>query len=172
MALSKLGIDIVRPRSFAAAPPIGRGVTDSTTPHTALVRGPAAIHRQGRACDRCSSLARQEDGKRAKLFDRRKTLVRLLCQQDVADDLFARNAVRLGLALNLGLNKRRIDIAWAYGIASDALLGGLERGDFGETDNAVLRCDVGRLERRCDQTMRRRDIDDAAPLVLEHRRER
>jgi hypothetical protein len=36
MVLSELDIDIVRPRSFGAAPPIGRGLTDSTPRRTPL----------------------------------------------------------------------------------------------------------------------------------------
>ena len=76
------------------------------------------------------------------------------------------DAVRLGLALDLRLDQRRVDVAGADRVAGDAVLGRLQRRDLGEADDAVLGRHIGRLERRGDQAVRRGDIDDAAPLVL------
>jgi hypothetical protein len=60
----------------------------------------------------------------------------------------------LGLAVDLSFDQRRIDLAGADCVAGDAVLGG----------------DVGRLERRGDEPMRGRDIDDAPKPVRAHRR--
>ena len=49
--------------------------------------------------------------------------------------------------------------------------GGLERRHLGEPDDAVLGCDIGRLEGRADETMRRSDIDDAAEAIAAHDRQ-
>ena len=87
------------------------------------------------------------------------------------DDLLAGNSMDLGLAVDLGLDQRGINVTRADRVAGDALLGGLQRRNLGQADDAVLRGDIGRLERRCDQPMRGRDIDDAAKLVLAHRRQ-
>src|SRR4051794_39428402 len=62
----------------------------------------------------------------------------------------------------------RPDIAGADGVAGDAVLGALERRDLGEPDQPVLGGDVGRLERRGDQPVRRGDIDDPAETALLH----
>ena len=47
-----------------------------------------------------------------------------------------------------------------------------QRGDLGQADDAVLGRDIGRLERRRDEPVCRSDVDDAAELVLAHRRQR
>ena len=62
----------------------------------------------------------EEHGKRAELLDGGEALVRLLREQHVADHLLARNAVRLGLAVDLRLDQRRVDIAGADRVAGDA----------------------------------------------------
>src|SRR5262245_20448267 len=113
-------------------------LSSSTTARGELVRGPAAVDRQCNSSDRRRRFAREKDGERAEFIDRGKALVRLLREQDVADHLFARNAVRLGLAVDLRLDQRRVDVARAGGVAGDALFGGLQRGDFREADDAVL----------------------------------
>ena len=66
------------------------------------------------------------------------------------DDRFAGNPVRPGLAVDLGLDQRRVDVAGADRIAGDAFFGGLQRCDLGQADDAVLGGDIGRLEGRCD----------------------
>src|SRR5215204_4171833 len=68
------------------------------------VCGPAAVDRQRRPGDRGRGLAREEDGERPNLLDRREALVRLLGEEHVADDLFARDAVRLRLGFDLSLD--------------------------------------------------------------------
>jgi len=108
---------------------------------------PTAIHRQCRTCDRRRGRARKEDHERAEFIDRRETPVRLLREQDVADDLFARNAMGLGLAVDLRLDQRRIHIARTDGVAGDAVFGGLERRDLRQAEDAVLGGNVGRFER-------------------------
>ena len=85
-------------------------------------------------------------------------------------DLLARHVVRLGLAVDLRLDQRRPDIAGADGVAGDAGFGDFERRHLGEADDAVLGRDIGRLERRGDEAVRRGDVDDAAPLARPHRR--
>ena len=84
----------------------------------------------------------------------------------------ARDAVRLRLAFDLRLDERRPDVARADGVAGDALLGGLERRHLGQADDAVLGRDVGGLEGRGDEPVRRGDVDDAPPPVRAHRRQR
>src|SRR5262249_59385481 len=96
-----------------------------TTARGELVSGPTAIDRQCDSGDRCRRFAREEDGERAELIDRGKALVRLLREQDVTGHLFARNAVRLGLAVDLRLDQGRVDVARADGVAGNALFGRL-----------------------------------------------
>jgi hypothetical protein len=45
-------------------------------------------------------------------------------QQHIIDDLFAGDAVGLGLAVDLSFDQRRIDVAGADCVAGDAMLGG------------------------------------------------
>src|SRR5262249_5644037 len=92
----------------------------------ASMRGPAPVDRQCDAGDRRCGVTRQEHCERADLFDRGEALVRLLGEQDVADDLLARNAVRLGLAFDLLLDQRRIAVTSAARGAGAACLGDLE----------------------------------------------
>jgi hypothetical protein len=75
------------------------------------VRGPAAVDRQCDAGDRGCGFARQEHRERPDLLDGGEPLVRLLREQDIADDLLAWDAVRLGLAFDLLLDQRRIEIS-------------------------------------------------------------
>src|SRR5215475_16221352 len=89
--------------------------------------GPAAIHRQGRSRDRCCSIACKKYRKRAELLHCGETLVRLLGEQHVTNDLLARDAVRFGLAINLCFDQRGVDIAGADRIAGDVRLGCYQR---------------------------------------------
>ena len=91
------------------------------------MRGPAAVDRQRDPGDRGRRFARQKHGERAELLDSGEALVRLLGEQHVADDLLARDVVRLRLTLDLRLDERRVDVAGADRVAGDAFLGGLER---------------------------------------------
>ena len=127
---------------------------------------PPAIDRQSRAGDRCRRFAGEKDRQRAQFLDARKMLVGLLRQQHVVDDLFARNAVRPGLAVDLRLDQRRIDVSRTDRIAGDAVLGSFQRRHLGQSDDTVLGRDVGRLEGRSDQSMRGGDVDDPPELVL------
>ena len=76
----------------------------------------------------------------------------------------------LGLAVYLGLDQRSVNVTRADRVAGDAFFGGLERRNLGQADDSMLRGDVGRLERRRNQPMRGRNIDDSSKLVLAHRR--
>src|SRR3974377_400418 len=109
------------------------------------VRGPTAVDWQCDTCDRGSSLGGEKDRKRAKLFNSGETFVGLLREQHVADHFLARDVMCFGLSIDLRLDQRRIDVARTNGIASNALLGGLQRRDLGQSDNAVLCGDIGRL---------------------------
>jgi hypothetical protein len=66
--------------------------------------GPTAIDRQCSPGDGRSGVASQENSQRTELFDAGKTLIGLLCEQNVTDDLLARDAVRDRLALDLRLD--------------------------------------------------------------------
>ena len=82
----------------------------------------------------------------------------------------------MGFAINpsydLGLDQRGEHLSGADGIAGDVFLRGLERDHLGQTDQAVCGGHTGRLERLRDQTVRRGDVDDVAPPVVAHGRER
>src|SRR5271165_3083475 len=98
------------------------------------VRCPPAIDWKRDAGDRCSGVGSKENRKRSQLLHRRKPLVRLLGEEYIADYLFARDAMRLGLAVDLRLHERCVHVAGADRVAGDALLGGLERNHLGEAD--------------------------------------
>ncbi len=85
-----------------------------------------------------------------------------------ADHLLARNAVALGLAVDLLLDKRGQDIARADGVAGDAGFGAFQRSHLGEADHAMLGGDIGRLEGRGDQAVRRGGVNDPAPAARLH----
>src|SRR5882724_7770617 len=76
-----------------------------------------------------------------------KRLLGCCASSTVMDDSFAGNPVRFGLAVDLRLDQRRVDIAGADRVAGDALFGRLQRRDLGQADDAVLGGDIGRLER-------------------------
>ena len=101
-----------------------------------------------------------------------KRLFGLGREQHVADHLLAADAARLGGVADLVLDQRRPHVAGADRVAGDVVLGAFERDRLGQADHAVLGGDVGALERRGDQTVGRRDVDDAAEAGLLHRRER
>ena len=62
----------------------------------------------------------------------------------------------LGLALDLRLDQRRIDIAGADRVAGEVSSRRLERRHLGETDKAVLGGDVGGFDGDADEPWRRR----------------
>jgi hypothetical protein len=136
------------------------------------VRGPTAIDRQRDASNRRCSIGRKKDRKSAELIHRGELLVWLLREQNFLDDALAWNVMSFGLIIYLRFNQRRVDIAWANRITGDALFCGFERRHFRQAYYAVLRRDIGRFERRRDEAVRRGDIDDAAPAVLHHTRQR
>src|SRR3954452_4139623 len=120
------------------------------------VGGPAAVDREGDSGDRCSGGARKEHGEIAYFLGRCEPLVWLLGEQNVADDLLARDVVRLRLPLDLRLDERRVDIAGADRVAGDPFLRRLERDDFCQAQDAVLCGNIRCLERRANQSVRRR----------------
>src|SRR5215470_3921074 len=122
---------------------------------------PTAVYWQGRSGDRGRCFACEKHGKSTKLFNRRKTLVRLLRKQNITDDLLTRDFVRFRLALNLTLDQGRVDIAGADRVTGDVRLCSFQSDDFGEADDPVLCRDISRLERGRDEPVRRSDIDDA-----------
>src|SRR5947209_10241973 len=113
---------------------------------SALMRGPAAIDRQGGPGDRSRGVTCKEYGDRAELFDRREMLVGLLRQQYVVNDLLARDMMRLRLTVDLRLDQGGVNIAGADRVDGDAFLGGLQRSDLGQADDAVFCSDIGGLE--------------------------
>src|SRR5262245_54067140 len=116
--------------------------------------GPAAVDGQCSPGDRGGGVAGQENSQRAQFFNAGKTLVRLLCEQNVTDYLLARDSVRFRLALDLRLDQGRIDVARTNGVAGDALLGRLKRRDLGQPYDAVLGSHVGRFVWRGNQAVR------------------
>jgi hypothetical protein len=107
------------------------------------MRGPATIDRNCGAGDGGSSLRAQEYGDAAKFIGSGEALIWLLREQQIADHLLAGNTMSLGLAIDLRLNQRGVDIAWANRIAGDAHLGGLERSHLSQAEHPVLSRDVG-----------------------------
>ena len=132
---------------------------------------PAAVDRESYSGDRRARGARKKHRESAEFLGGGEALVRLLRKQHVANDLLARNAVRLGLSLDLCLDKWRVDVTGADCVAGDPVLRSLQRNNLGQSHNAVLGGYIGRFERRADQTMRRRDVYDAAEAVAAHRRD-
>jgi hypothetical protein len=116
--------------------------------------GPTAVDGQCSPRDRRGGVASQENSQRAEFFHRGKTLIRLLCEENITDDLLARNPMRLRLAFDLRLDQGRIDVARTNGVAGDALLGRLKRRDLGQPDDTVLGRHVGRFVWRGDQAVR------------------
>jgi hypothetical protein len=92
---------------------------------------PAPVDRERGAGDRLPARSAQEDGERAKLLDGREALVRLRREQHVADHRVAADAASFRSVVNLAFDQRRPDIAWADGVAGDAMLGTLERDRLG-----------------------------------------
>ncbi len=52
------------------------------------------------------------------------------------------------------------------------MIGGLDRGDLGQPDEAVLGADIGGLVAAGDEAVRRGDIDDPPPAPRDHQRQR
>ena len=76
-----------------------------------------------------------------------------------------------GTIIDLLLNEGRQHPAGADGVASHARGGRLQRYDLGQTDNAVLRGHVGRLLGAGDKAVGAGDVDDPAPVALQHLRQ-
>ncbi len=112
----------------------------------------------------------QEHGQRAEFLCGDELACRLRVQQHVADDLLLGEIARLRRLRDLLLDQRRQHVAGADGVDGDAVLGGFERHGLGEPQNAMLGRDVGRLEGRGDERVRRGDVDDAAPTAGLHLR--
>ncbi len=68
------------------------------------MRCPATIYRNRRARDRGGCVRCQEDGNPAEFVGGGEALVRLLRQQNLADDRVTRNTVGFGLILYLGFD--------------------------------------------------------------------
>src|SRR5215471_1087786 len=134
------------------------------TPLLRSMRCPAAIDGQCRAGDRRGQITGEKHRECAHLLDCREALVGLLCQENVANDLVARNAVRLCLVVDLLLDQRRPDIAWTDRVCGHAMFGALERGHLRQPDDAMLSCNVG----RGDEAMSGRDVDNAAKASRLH----
>ncbi len=97
-------------------------------------------------------------------------LGRLGGQDHVLHHRLFRYAARLGLVGDLGLDQGGLHEAGADGVAGDAVLGHLEGDGLGQAHDAVLGRDIGRLERRGDQTVSRSDVDDPSAALLLHDR--
>ena len=95
-------------------------------------------------------------------------LVGCAVEHDVVDDLLAGEAARLHGVGDLPLDERRPHIAGADAVDGDAVRRELERHGLGEAGDAVLGRDVGGLEGRGGEGMRRGGRDDAAPAAPLH----
>src|SRR5260370_7101998 len=104
--------------------------------------GPAAVDRQSDACDRSRSVACQKYRERAEFFDSRETLVGLLCQQHVMDDLLAGDAVGFGLAIDLRLDQWCIDITRADRVAVATLFVRPKARNLPQAAPALLRLNL------------------------------
>jgi hypothetical protein len=115
---------------------------------TALRGRPAAVDREVGAGDLRGVLAAQEQRQRSHLLDRDEFLRRLGREQDVVDHLIPIYVARLHRVRDLLLHQRRPDVAGADAVAGDLRPGELQRHRLGESHDAVLGRDVGRLEGR------------------------
>src|SRR5436190_16174627 len=136
------------------------------------VRGPAPVDRQHRARDRSRCIGAQKCRELGDLLDGDELTRRLRREQDVAHDLLLGDSSRFRRVRDLLLDERRPDVARAYGVYGDSVLGDFERGRLSESCDSVLGCDVRRLERARNERVRRSDVDDSPPPLLLHGRQR
>src|SRR5439155_11442171 len=81
---------------------------------------PPAVDRQIGTSDLARRVGTQEDRQRRNLLDRDELLRWLSLQQDILDDLFARQTARLHGLRDLLLDERCPDIAGTYAVHRDA----------------------------------------------------
>ena len=68
----------------------------------------------------------------------------------------------------MAFDERSAHVAGTDRVAGDAGLGDFERDSFGEPDLSMFGGDVSRFKWRCDETVGRDEIDDAAPITRLH----
>ncbi len=159
------GIQVVRfPKASATGWP-GQARHD-----TSLDPTPRSSRRRSRvgAGDLGGIVAAQKQRQCGDLLRGHELLGRLRVKQHVLDDLLLGHVARLHGLGDLVLDQRRPDIARADAVAGDLEGRKLQRHRLGQAGDAVLGRDIGRLERRGHQRMRRGRVDDAAPAALLH----
>ena len=117
----------------------------------------ACEHRKSAAAPICSGVANSSEG----CFSPRSLIFAVS-----GVELFPGDPI-----VDLLLHERRQHPAGADRVAGDSGGRGLERHDFRQAEDAVLRRDVGRLLRRRDQAMGRGDVDDPSPIARLHVRQ-
>src|SRR6266850_4700340 len=135
---------------------------------TGLLCHPSAVDRQRRAGNRGGGIAAEKHRKRGHFLDLDELLARLALEDDVPDDVLARDAVHLRLVIDLLLHQRSQHVPRADRVAGDALARGLERHGLGESDQTVLGGDIRRFERGSNQSVSGGHVDDAAPALAFH----
>ena len=89
-------------------------------------------------------------------------------EHHVADHLRFGNAARARLVGDLLVDQRGFHVGRADRVDGDVGVGGLQRDDLGEAEQAVLGRDVGALVGTGDQRVDRADVDDAAEAAFAH----
>ena len=68
-----------------------------------------------------------------------------------------------GLVCNLGFDEPGADVCGAYGVGGYAEWASLQRGCFGQADEAVLGGGIGRFVGACGHSLGRGYVDDSSP---------
>jgi len=160
--VSHASVQTKRPRNREASAP--------TTMR--LLGDPAAVHVPRHAAYLLGGIAAQEHRQCAELLGRDEFAGGLLLHQQLLLGLQDGNAFFLGTRVDLLLHQRRQHPARADRVDGEAGLRGLQRHRLGQADDAVLGGHVSRLLRGRHQPVRRRDVDDAPPVLALHARHR
>lgn len=133
---------------------------------------PTARHVPGLTCNGTGGIAAQPERQAGHLIRARQLPDGLVLQKNLVHDLSLRHGVQRHLLPHLTAHQGRVHIARADAIDGDTDLGRLEGEYLGETQDAVLGGDVGRLEGRGGLSVDATNIQHSTAAVgfhvLEH----
>src|SRR5690606_6176283 len=145
------------------------GVATGRQPSAAaLLRRPAPVDGERGAADLVRGRAAEVDGHGPDLLGGDELERGLLLGKQLDPGLLLADTVPLGAGVDLLLHEARQHPARADRVAGHARAGRLEGDDLRQADDAVLGRDIGGLLDGGDLAVRRRDVDDAAPVRALH----